>query len=155
MCGVGIDRDDAIFIGELVEVGEPRHVAGILISTMEENHDRIVLLLVVARWQMHDVGAGNVIDVDLFLGVPCAGASLSGVSCAGREATVSNPRKQAASEDAEHGLGSFKDEAFSIILAIPLCCFVEVVSRLSNAPLTIPQGVRGQVQNTRSRSSLG
>jgi hypothetical protein len=67
MCGVGIYRDNGVFIGELVEVSEPRHVTGILISTMKKNHDRIVLLLVIRGWQMHSVGPRHIIDIDLFL----------------------------------------------------------------------------------------
>ena len=63
--GVGIDRNDAIFVGQLVKVREPRHVVGILISRVQKDYNRIVLLLIVAPWQVHDVGAGDVIDVDL------------------------------------------------------------------------------------------
>jgi hypothetical protein len=65
--GVGIDRNDAIFVGQLVKVREPRHVVGILISRVQKDYNRIVLLLIVALWQVHNVGAGDVIDVDLFL----------------------------------------------------------------------------------------
>jgi hypothetical protein len=33
--GVGIDRDNTVFVGKLIEVGEPCHVTGILISAVQ------------------------------------------------------------------------------------------------------------------------
>jgi len=43
--GVGIDRNDAVLIGdELVKVCQPLHVVGLLVLTRQENHDWIVLL---------------------------------------------------------------------------------------------------------------
>jgi len=68
-CGEGIDSDNAVLVSELVKVREPRHVVGILIAAMQKNDDRIVLLLVVPFWQMHDELPGDVIDLNLFLGV--------------------------------------------------------------------------------------
>ncbi len=53
-----------VFVGKLVEVRKARHVVGVLILAMQENDNWITLLLVVAFWQMHDVAAGNVVDVD-------------------------------------------------------------------------------------------
>src|SRR5271156_5085625 len=67
-CGVGIDGDDAILIGGLVEQSEARHVVGILILPMQKDHEGIVLLLVVALGQVQDIAAGDVIDVDFLPG---------------------------------------------------------------------------------------
>jgi hypothetical protein len=50
----------------LVEVREPSHVVGVLIACVQKDHNRIVSLLIIAPWQVHDVGAGDIVDVDLF-----------------------------------------------------------------------------------------
>jgi hypothetical protein len=52
---------------------------------------------------------------------------LSGASCAGREATASNPRKQAAVEYVRRDLRSFKDQALNVMLAFPLAVLLEMV----------------------------
>jgi hypothetical protein len=50
----------------LVEVREPSHVVGVLIARVQKDYNRIALLLIIAPWQVHDVGAGDIVDVDLF-----------------------------------------------------------------------------------------
>ncbi len=64
---MGIDRNNAIFVGELVKVRESCHVVSILVAAMQKNNDWIVLLSVIAFGQMHDESAGNIIDDDLIL----------------------------------------------------------------------------------------
>jgi hypothetical protein len=65
--GVGIDRNNAVFVGKLVKAREAFHVLGILILTGQKNDHRIVLLLVVTLGQMNCEGAGDIIDVEFFL----------------------------------------------------------------------------------------
>ena len=69
MRGIGVDGNNAVLVGKTIKVGDPRHIGGILISPVQKNDDRIVLLLVVALRQMDDVGARHIIDVDFFLRV--------------------------------------------------------------------------------------
>ena len=59
---IGIDGDDAVFLGKLAEVSEPAHIVGVLILAMEQNHERVALLLIVALGEMQDIGARSVID---------------------------------------------------------------------------------------------
>ena len=67
--GDGIDGNNAVLIGELIEVRELLHVVGILVLIGQKNDDRIVLLGVVALGQMNGEVAGNVIDIDFCLRV--------------------------------------------------------------------------------------
>jgi hypothetical protein len=64
---VGEDGNDALSLGELAEVRETRHVVGVLILTVQKNHDWIMLLFVIALGQMHGKSSRDVIHIDLFL----------------------------------------------------------------------------------------
>jgi hypothetical protein len=66
-----IHRDDAVFIGQLVEPGQPLHIIGILIHAVQKNHDRIVVPGVVPRRQPDHKGSINVVDSDLLLRFLC------------------------------------------------------------------------------------
>jgi hypothetical protein len=65
--GVGVDGDNAGLVGELVEVGDPLHVVGILVATVEEDDYGIVLFVIVAAGQMQYESAFDVVDLNFFL----------------------------------------------------------------------------------------
>jgi hypothetical protein len=67
--GIGIDGDDAVPVSEFVEVSETGHLGRILVSPMQQDHDRVVLLRIIALRQVHDESARMVVDFDFFLGV--------------------------------------------------------------------------------------
>jgi hypothetical protein len=67
----GINRDDSVFVRELIETGQPLHVISILIHSMQQNHHGIFPRLVVSSGQTHLVCALNIIDGYLFLGFLC------------------------------------------------------------------------------------
>jgi hypothetical protein len=56
--------DDPILVSKLVKKRQARHIICILITAMQEDDDWIMLLLVIACWQMYDVVAGDVIHID-------------------------------------------------------------------------------------------
>ena len=65
--GKGIDRNDAVPVGKFVKAREYLHVVGILIHAMQQNHNRIVLLWVIAFWQPDQERAFHVADRNILL----------------------------------------------------------------------------------------
>src|SRR5579862_5006360 len=66
--GGRIDRNDSIFICQLVEACQPLDVVRILIHPMQQDHYRIVLLGIVALRQPHHEVPIHIVDRHLFLG---------------------------------------------------------------------------------------
>jgi hypothetical protein len=64
MQGDGIDRNNAVFVGQFIEPSETLHIFRVLIHAMQQDHDRIVPLRIVTFRQPDHETAVDIIDRD-------------------------------------------------------------------------------------------